>query len=423
MSSLNLIILFSAFLVFAAFFAACETALFGLPRPRLRRLARMGGPGAQLFREVLENPHRVLVGILLGSTLANVAVTAVSALLLHRLLGATWPLAAVVALQVLVTSFVLLVFGDLAPKTYALERGERFAVRLAPALRLAAGALVPVARGLEGVARAAARLFGGSPATGAGVEDLRTLIDEGTRRGALTPDEARLFEGAFRLRHLRAADVMTPRADLIAAPADTSVAEVLELVAVSGRSRIPLYEGTLDRIVGVVEARDLVPHALDQAEPRPARDLARPPFFVSPERAVESLLREMQSERVQLVVVGPEGQEALGIVTLEDILEEVVGEIEGEFEEDEPAVRLLEDGSGLVRANVRVSDVNRLLGTTLPSEDGDTVEALVRKLWPEQPAEGEETATPGGDRVSIESTAGPRVWSVRVRPASLGERP
>jgi CBS domain containing-hemolysin-like protein len=412
-SSLSLLLLIGVLLALAAFFAAGETALFALPRLRLRRLARQGA-GSGLFKDTLEAPHRVLVGILLGSTLANVAVTAVGAVLVERWLGRALPLAALVALQVLATSFVLLVFCELAPKTYALEHGERFAVRLAAALRLTGSLLAPAARLLEGVARLATRRRGG-PAAGAAVEDLVTLIEEGGRRGSLTPDEQRLFAGAFRMEGRTAADVMTRRADLVAAPADARSADLIELVNLSGHSRLPVYEGTLGHVVGVVESRDLLPFVLGTAPDRPARELARPPFFVPPERPVEELLRRMQRERVQLVVVADEGREALGIVTVEDILEEVVGEIADEFDDDEPAVRLLEDGGALVRGDVRVSDVNRLLGTTLPSGEEESIEGLVRRLWRESPSEGEETTAPGGDRLGIESLVGSRVWSVRVR--------
>jgi CBS domain containing-hemolysin-like protein len=320
--------------------------------------------------------------------------------------------------QVLATSFVLLVFCELAPKTYALEHGERFAVRLAPALRLVGSLLWPFARVLEGVAHLATRRIGGPPGGGAAVDDLMTLIEEGGRRGSLTPDERQLFAGAFRMESRTAADVMTRRADLVAAPADARSADLVELVNLSGHSRLPVYEGTLERVIGVVESRDLLPFVLGTAPDRSARDIARPPFYVPPARPVEELLRHMQRERVQLVVVAGEGREALGIVTVEDLLEELVGEIADEFDDDEPAVRLLDDGGALVRGDVRVSDVNRLLGTTLPSGDEESVEGLVRRLWRETPSEGEEVAAPSGDRLGIESLVGSRVWSVRVRRAS-----
>ena len=412
MSTLNLFFLLAVFLVVAAFFAAAETALLALPRLRLRRLARQ----STLFRQTLENPHRVLVGLLLGSTLANVAATSVSALLVNRLLGHSLPLVALLALQILSMSFILLVFCEVAPKTYALEHGERFAVRMAPLLRLVGTVLRPAVDLLEGVSRAGARLFGGQTATAVGLEDLKTLIEEGKLRGSLTAEEAWLFEGAFRLRGRTAGAVMTSRADLVMAPAEASTADLIDLVNLSGHSRIPVHEGTVDRVVGIVEANDLLPFLHADAPPRRAREVARPAFLVSRTRPVDALLADMQREGVQMVVVANDARQALGVVTVEDILEEIVGDIRGELEEEEPAVRLLENGDAVVRGNVRVSDVNHMLGTTLPSEDGRTMESLAREMWKEPLSEGDEVKAPGGARLVIESLVGSRVWSMRVKP-------
>jgi CBS domain containing-hemolysin-like protein len=416
-SNLNLILLLAAFLVAAAFFAASETALFALPRLRLRRLARLRGRWSGLFRETFDHPHRVLVGILFGSTLANVAATSVGALLVNRLLGESMPLAALVALQVLSMSFILLVFCEVAPKTYALQHGEKFALILAPVLRLVGTVLRPIVDLLEGVAGVGARLLGAQSATVVGVEDLKRLIEEGRLRGSLTNEEARLFEGAFRLRGRTAADVMTARADLVMAPAEATTTDLIELVNLSGHSRIPIYEGTLDRVIGVAEAHELLAHLHEAAPARRAREIAHPPYIVAPGRGVDSLLRDMQREGIQMVVVGGSSGEALGVVTIEDILEEIVGDIRGELEEEEPAVRLLENGDAIVRGNVRVADVNRVLGTTLPSDDGATMEVLAHSLWSDTPGEGDEAPAPGGGRLAIESMVGSRVWSVRIRPA------
>jgi putative hemolysin len=411
-STLNLFFLLLVFLVLAGLFAAGETALLAMPRIRLRRLARQ----KTLFRQTLDNPHRVLVGLLLGSTLANVAATSVSALLVNRLFGHVLPLAALLALQVLSMSFILLVFCEVAPKTYALEHGERFAVRLAPLLRVVSTVLGPLVNLLEGVSRAGARLLGGQAASAVGVEDLKTLIEEAKLRGSLSSEEAWLFEGAFRLRGRTASAVMTSRADLVMAPAAATTGELIDLVTLSGHSRIPIHEGTVDRIVGIVEATDLLPFLQSDAPSRQAREIARPAFLVAPTRPVEGLLADMQREGVQMVVVANDARQALGVVTVEDILEEIVGDIRGELEEEEPAVRLLENGDAIVRGNVRVSDVNHMLGTTLPSENGRTMEALARELWREPLTEGDEAPAPGGGSLVIESLVGTRVWSVRVKP-------
>src|SRR5262249_36098754 len=189
-------------------------------------------------------------------------------------------LAALLAVQVLSMSFILLVFCEVAPKTYALEHGERFAIRMAPLLRLVGTVLRPFVNLLEGVARAGARLFGGQSAAAVGLDDLKTLIEEGKLRGSLTSEEAWLFEGAFRLRGCTAGAVMTARSDLVTAPAEATTTELIDLVTLSGHSRIPVHEGTADRIAGIVEATDLLPFLQTDAPPRRARESARPATVV-----------------------------------------------------------------------------------------------------------------------------------------------
>ena len=192
MSTLNLFFLLAVFLVAAALFAAGETALLALPRIRLRRLARQ----KTLFRQTLDNPHRVLVGLLLGSTLANVAATSVSALLVNRLFGHSLPLAALLLLQVLSMSFILLVFCEVAPKTYALEHGEGFAVRMAPLLRLLGTVLRPFVNLLEGVSLAGARLLAGR----AGRPSASKISSRSSRRASCAARSPRRKRGSSRER-------------------------------------------------------------------------------------------------------------------------------------------------------------------------------------------------------------------------------
>jgi CBS domain containing-hemolysin-like protein len=414
MSNSTLLTLLVIFLLLSALFSGTETALFAMPRARLRRLAGQGGILSDVFRQVLEVPHRILVGILLGNTLASVAATAVGVILLSRLLEAQLPPYGILIIQMLAMSFILLVFCEMGPKTHALEHRENASRQMAFFYRMVSPLLRPFAAGLEGIAHGATRLFAGGSRGGVSVEDLQLLIEEGEQKGSLTPEEGRLFSGAFHLRQLSTADVMTHRADLVTAPVESTTDELIELVNASGRARIPVYERTIDHIVGIIESGDLLPYALEPDSGGTARDVMRPPHLVPPSRSLEELLLNMQRQRLQIVVVArPEG-ETLGIVTLEDIVEVVVGDIQSEFEEEEAAVRLLEDGAAIVHANVQVTDVNRLLGTSLASDNGGTVESVVRLLWTESPSEGEERTTPGGDSLRIESMVGPRVWSVRV---------
>ena len=399
---------------FSALFSATETALFAVPRSRLRRLAARGGTLTPLLRRVAEKPQRVFAGVLLANTLAAVSAAATLALVLQRSLGSTMHPNALLVVQVVSVTFLLLVLGELAPKTYALARGETAALRLAGFLRFAEPILRPAAHVVGAVALFLTRLAGGSGGAEPAAEELQALIEEGRKSGTFSEHEARILSGAFRLRRLAAADVMIPRADLIAVPVESTAAQLVELLGATGHSRIPVYEGTLDRIVGVVEASDLLPFVLDRAQTGTVRELLKPPVVVPPTRSLEELLLAMQRQRLQFVLVVTPAGETLGIVSLEDVVEELVGEIESEFDAPEASVRIVGPGEAVVRGNVRVSDLNRLIGTHLPSENGSTVEALVTSLWAAPPTEGESRRAGGGETLTVESMVGGRVWSVRI---------
>lgn len=414
MPDASLFLLFVVCVALAALFAAMETALFAVPRGRLKRLASRGGLLADVFRRLNDAPQRVLAGVLLANTLAGVGAAATSALLLQRWFGGTLSPGVLLIVQIVGVTFVLLVLGELAPKTYALARGEIATRHLAGFLRLTEPIFRPAAHLLGGLAHAVTRWVGAAPRTGPATEELQSLIDEGRRSGTFTGEEARILTGAFHLRRHSAADILVARADLVAAPAHTPASELLDLLSAAGHSRIPIYEGTLDRIVGVVEAADLLPFVLGESPRATAREIMRPPVVVPPARSLEELLLAMQRERLQFVVVAQPGGEALGVVSLEDVVEELVGEIESEIEAPEAAVRFVDEGAAVVRADVRVGDVNRLLGTRLPSENGSTVQMLVERLWQTAPSEGEARTAERGETLTIETMVGGRVWSVRV---------
>jgi CBS domain containing-hemolysin-like protein len=414
MPDVSLLSVFVLCVGLSALFSAIEPALFAVPRGRLRKLAARGGLLADLFRRLTDAPQRVLAGVLLANTLAGVGAAASSALLLQRWLGEAVSPGILLLVQVVTVTFVLLVFGELAPKTYALARGETATMHLAGFLRVVEPLLRPAAHFLGGLAHAITRWRGARPRLAPATEELASLIDEGRRSGTFPVEEARILTGALHLRRLSAADILIPRADLVAAPADAPVSELVDLLSAAGHSRIPIYERTLDRIVGVVEAADLLPFVLGESARATARDLMRPPVVVPPTRSLEELLLAMQRERLQFAIVVQTGGEALGVVSLEDLVEELVGEIESEIEAPEAAVRLVGEGTAVVRSHVRVSDVNRLLGTRLPSADGSTVEALVERLWDTAPSEGQARRAERGETLTIETMVGGRVWSVRV---------
>jgi CBS domain containing-hemolysin-like protein len=273
--------------------------------------------------------------------------------------------------------------------------------------------LAPVAAGLERLAGAAARLVKRREPEHLTADELETLVEVGAREGTLNPEESRLFRGAFRFGERTAGEILTPRADVLMMAADTRVKDALEQVADARHARIPLYEGTIAQVVGVLYAKDLVRFKLEDPGERTVRSIMRQPLIVPAARDLEALLRAFQAERVHLAVVAGADGEALGIVTLEDVLEEIVGEIEDEFEEEEPAVRPVGEGQAVFRGSVLVSEANRLIGVTLPGLEQETLSALCGRLFPEAPAEGESLPLDGAV-LTVEAVTGRQVWSVRV---------
>jgi CBS domain containing-hemolysin-like protein len=320
---------------------------------------------------------------------------------------------ALIALETLGLTAFLLVVCELTPKTFAFEKNETVAPVLARLYFLLSPALAPVASGLEKLASAASRLVQRNEPEQLTADELETLVEVGAREGTLNPEESRLFRGAFRFGEKTAGEILTPRADVLMMAADTRIDAALEQVADAKHARFPLYEGTLGHVVGVLYARDLVPFKLESPGDRTVRSIMRQPLVVPPTRGLEDLLRAFQAERVHLAVVADVLGEALGIVTLEDVLEQIVGPIEDEFEEEEPAVRPVADGQAIFRGSVLVSEANRLLGVALPGGERETLSALCARLASEAPAEGESFAVDGA-LLTIEAVTGRHVWSVRV---------
>jgi CBS domain containing-hemolysin-like protein len=414
MSSGNLIAIFLGLCALSSLFSALEIALFAVPRARARRLAAEPGAVGDVFRRLLEAPHAVLVQILLGNNLANIAATAVAAVLLDRglrRLHMSEPVA--IGIETVVLTAFLLVVCEITPKTFAFEKNEQVAPWFARIYALLRPALEPVARVLEGVAGFGARLMKGGPPAPLTADELETLVEVGAREGTLNPEESRLFRGAFRFAERTAGEILVPRADLTLLPADTTIAQAIDTVSAVRRVRVPLYDGTIDHIVGVLYAKDLLQWTLEPPGDRTVRSIMRLPYVAAPETDLETLLRAFQRERVHLAVVADVQGKALGIVTLEDVVEEIVGDIEDELEEEEPAYRPLGPNEGVFLGTVAVSEANRLLGTALPGTAGETLAALCARLLPATPTEGESHAVDGA-RLTVEAVTGRRVWSLRI---------
>ncbi|GGL47643.1 hemolysin family protein [Halocalculus aciditolerans] len=361
----------------SAFFSSSEIALFSLARHRVESLAEEGVPGAATVMELKSDPHRLLITILVGNNLVNIAMSSIATALVGMYL--TNAGVAVLVSTFGVTALVLL-FGESAPKSYAVENTESWSLRIARPLQASEKILYPLIVLFDHLTRVVNRLTGGGAAIESSYvsrDEIQEMIRTGEREGVIEEDEREMLQRIFRFNNTIAKEVMTPRLDVDAVDTDTTVPEAIEACVESGHELLPVYEGNLDNIVGTVSLRDLVrERRYGEGDPLDLSALVQPTLHVPESKNVNELLEEMQDERVQMVVVIDEFGTTEGILTTEDLIEEIVGEIlEGE---EERPVTFVDDNSVLVNGEVNIDEVNEALEIDLPEgEEFETIAGFI----------------------------------------------
>jgi len=362
------------------------------------------------------DPNGYLSTILIVNTVAIIVASSAATLLalhLYQQRLAEW-------LVSLILSLVVLVACEITPKTLALQRAERVALRMA---RLVAGAtfvMRPLVFVLTAVTRLLLRMLGGkAQVRGPFVteEELKMLVSVGEEEGVLEEEEREMIHGIFEMGDMRVREVMVPRTDLVAIEAHEPVEKAVELVTKHGHTRIPVYEGDLDHIVGVLYAKDLL-RAVVRGEQKALREIARKPFFTPESNKVQDVLRDLRKNRVHMAIVVDEYGGTAGAVTIEDILEEIVGPIQDEYdigEEDE--MQFISPNEVVLDGRVSVDDVNELLKLNIAGDDYDTIGGYVLNQLGAAPKVGA-TLKLGNAELRVEAVQGTRIKKVRIRSQS-----
>jgi putative hemolysin len=400
------------FILCSAFFSASETALFAANRVVLRQRRAQGDRRARIAYTLLNRANELLTTLLTGSTMANVGASVIAtsiALSLMGRRGGEW-------VAFLGTTLVVLIVAEIAPKTLAARHADRLALVVAGPISTLMRVFTPLIRVLSVVGTTLARPFGGHITPRAPLvteEQLRFLVEVGEEEGVIEEEEREMIHSIFEFGDTVVREVMRPRVDIVAAPADATVNGAVGLMAEHGHSRLPVYEGTIDHITGVVYMRDLVPALRQGRLEQPVSEVRRPAFFVPETKKVDELFKEMQQKKLSMAIVLDEYGGTAGLVTVEDLLEEIVGEIQDEYDLEEKPIQLLDANTALVNARIPVDEVNELLGTRLPMDDVDTVAGLVYALLGRVPAQGEKVTLPGVE-LRVEKTLGQRITKVRI---------
>ena len=415
--SLLTLLVIGALILLSSVFSASEAALLGLSR--LRVLQRTGDQVSNSITKLLDERGEYLTTMLIGNTIVLLAAESLATWLAIRE-GIPNP----VLVATLIMTAVVLFIGEILPKMVVVQDPQRWAPRLAWFLHASARLLKPITWALVGVTSFVIRLFGGDPkAHGPYVteEDIRALVTAGEQHGAIEEEEKEMIHSIFELGDTAVSEVMTPRIDMVCANADDPVSAGVDLVIKEGYSKLPVYEGTIDHIIGVVHDRELLVAVTRGESAKLLRSLIRPVKAIPETKKVDELIREMQAEKVSVAIVVDEYGGTAGLVTMEDLLEEIVGEIMDEYdvgEQPPAAIKRLSDGEVVVDARMSIADVNEELGLNLPTEDFDSIGGYAFGRFGRVPLPGDEVAIEDGLTLVVEETAGRRLRSVRIKKAS-----
>jgi putative hemolysin len=376
----GLVVLF----IMSGFFSGSETALMSMDRMRVKYLAEKDRPGARKLAQLLEHPETLLSAILVGNNAVNIMASVFATTFFIQLFGKRGEL-----MTILILTPLLLIFSEICPKAYAANYPEKTSFLVLHPVRLVMWVLRPVTWLLAGITRLLTRLLHGEVEKPIISEDeIRSIIQFGEHAGVVAKDKRRMLHGIFDLAEIRVRDVMVPRTEVVGIEAGTSFAEVVNLAATAHHSRFPVYDGDLDQVVGVIHSKEILNY-LDRPEEFSLVDLARPPYFVPEAKPIEALLQAFRRKHLHLAVVVDEYGGVEGICTLEDIVEEIVGEIQDEYDEEEILVQPLGPNSYLVDGSTTLRYINRRYGLNLSEEHVNTLAGFMLHKLGSIPEEGD----------------------------------
>ncbi|SIR53841.1 Hemolysin, contains CBS domains [Haladaptatus litoreus] len=400
-------------LILSAFFSSSEIAMFSLAKHRVEALVEDGVKGAKTVDSLKNDPHRLLVTILVGNNIVNIAMSSLSTAIVGIYFD---PGPAVLISTFGITSLVLL-FGESAPKSYAVENTESWALRIAKPLKYSEYILLPLVITFDYLTRAINRVTGGRSAIETSYvtrDEIQDMIQTGEREGVIEEDEREMLDRIFRFNNTIAKEVMTPRLDMTAVPQDAEVDEAIETLVQAGHERVPVYEGSLDNVIGIVTVRDLVREKYygESGDGLKLNNLIQPTLHVPESKNVDELLTEMRENRMQMVIVIDEFGTTEGLVTMEDMVEEIVGEIL-DGEEEEP-IEYIDEDTVIVRGEVNIDEVNDAMEIELPEgEEFETIAGFIFNRAGRLVEEGEDIDYEGV-RLHVEQVENTRIMKARI---------
>jgi putative hemolysin len=403
-------------LVLAALAASAETALTSISRIKLRRLVEEGNPRAALIERLHQEPNNYLTAILTANTTAIiVSATAAGLIAEHHGLTDFWPQLAVS----LVDAFFVLVLAEITAKSLALSN-MRYALWVAPVISFITAVMRIPIRAMSTLARVLARGRGQVRGPFVTEAELKMLVTVGEEEGIIEEEEREMIHGIIEIGDMNVREVMVPRIDIAAVEVHKPISEIVTMILKHGHTRIPVFEETIDHIVGVAYAKDLLRYNLKPPRNGDSRNgdlrrIVRKPYFVPENKNLSEFLHEMREHRVHMAIVIDEHGQTAGLVTIEDVIEEIVGPIRDEYDaQEEEEIQFLAPNEALLDAKVSLNDAREELGLRLEADDVDSLGGYIYSRVGTIPKSGE-VIDADGAVMTVVSVRGQRIGKVRVR--------
>lgn len=413
------IIVLLILLVLHAFFAAAKEAIVSIRKSRRLQLIEEGRQGAEQIDSLADDASRLLATEQLVLKFIGFSIIAFSVLVYTTPLSEILSTNSVVAVGIIVViaGLVILIFGDLVPREIARNLAEPIAFWSIPIIYPLSYVAAPLARLVTQLSWRLAGHTGEADIAGLGViteEDLRTYVDASEEGGELKEDEKAMIYSIFNLDDTLAREIMVPRIDVVAIEAQTRVRDALNVIVEAGHSRVPVYADNIDNVVGLLYAKDLLTYWRDSGEPGSVQNLVREVYYVPETKPASELLRELQQRKIHIAIVVDEYGGMAGLVTIEDILEEIVGEIQDEYDSDEFLMERITDHEYIFNARADLDDINHIMSINLPTDESDTLGGLVYAMVGRVPEVGDSVVV-ADTRLTVLTVDGRRIGRVKIQ--------
>lgn len=405
------IIILLILLALSAFFSSNETALMSVNKIRLRSLADEGNKRASMALDILEDQMpKLLSAILIGNNIVNISASSLATTLAYSFGGY------MVSIVTLILTVLILIFGEITPKNYATINAEKITLRYIPIFKFLMTIMTPVIFIINLFSRGVMRLMRVDPDAASKAmteEELRTIVDVSHEDGVIESDEKEMIYNVFDLGDATAKDIMVPRVHVTFADVESTYDELIEIFREDKFTRLPVYKDSQNNIVGIINMKDLLLY--DKNEEFVIDRFLRKPHFTYETKSISDLLVEMKDSTFNIAIVLDEYGDMAGLITLEDILEEIVGEIHDEYDEKEDElVQKISDREYIIEGSMHLDDVNDHLNTELDSEDYDSLGGFIIEHLDRLPVAGDEVITEEGIRLIVEKLDKNRIEKVHV---------